>query len=474
MEFAVSRYEQIFMAERLGAAGGGAPAGGGGGGGAMGMSMQIDPAAIISSVATTVEKGKAIENEPAVFFREMTTQFEKHAAKTRKLNARLKRLNTLIKSRRRKLAKITKDARNRNKYIRKWLRSRKRKFQSGPLKGKWKDPLGVQVKKNERKFIGKHGAKPGDLPRKNHYNNEILVWKKEAVRNWTHRARNKLKSFWQRALNIESLRPLMGGTPEGMALMIHANTGYALDPNQLRLVFPRNDKYPYLKKYIDPIIGAKTAWKGRIPKSYRTPIAQDIIGLFTKGWLSGYDPMPNWLLGKKPPEGGAADVTLDLTDIEQVFSKMYKGRPDKLRKVLERRAKILEREGISAGQRKIEKIEVVKTADVKQAEAYAKAQAAQDAAARAAGAPAPAPAPAQPQYPMYDPYQDPYAAQPGYQDAYAAPPGYQDPYAAQQSYYQQPYTQQSYYQQPGSYPQQPQQGYYPSQQYPQYPQYPQY
>lgn len=464
--YAVSRYSfgEALRANSFGqqqAQGGGQGGGAAmpsGGGMGMGASISVDPAAIITAVTGTVAEAKAMENNPAVFFREMTEKFASHVAKVNKLNKKLRDYERELKEIRGREAQYVANARARQKVLKRWLENPRRKFQSGPWKGKWKDPIGVQIRKDEQKFISKHGATRGDLPKKNHWKLRKKHLRDWAAKNWTHKNRTDLRSFWQRAMNIESLRPLLGGTPEGMALMIHANTEFALDRNNLRLIFPDRNEYPYLKSRLKPAItGARDAKKGFIPRNYVASKQQDIIGLFSKGWLSGTIGVPNWLLNKKPTNN-----PLDLTPMSDVFALMYKGKPEQLKQALRDRAAILERAGVIEGQKAIEKIEAPQTSAVKMEQAHAKAMAAQAAMA---------PPPMEPEVPAYDPYAyDPYS-----QDPYS-----QDPYAQQPSGYpqypQDPYAQYPGYQQGYGYPQQQQPSYYPPQQYPQggYPQYPQY
>jgi hypothetical protein len=469
----VSRYEEIFLKERFGAKEApkqAAPTGGGGGMG-MSMGMNLDIGDMIKQVSTTVESGKVMENNPVVYARQMRDSFTKGIAKVGKLNTRLKTLNSRIKNRKRKLSAILRLARKRNRSIRRWLKSKKRKYTWGPLKGKLKDPLGYKVRQNEIKFIRRHGARPQDLPRKNHYKTEIWAAKREAKRNWNNSARTRLKAHWEQGLNIESLRPILGGTVEGMNYMNMAMTGFVLDPGNLKLVFTDVKRWPQLQ--LSPRAGAGEAKRGIIPYSYRAPKAQDLINLFSKGKIAGTDAAPHWMLGIKPKKATGDEISLDMTDVQTVFEALFKGKPDRRAAALQARNARLVAAGVIAGQQKIEKIEAPMAIATQTEREYAKAQVAAAAAAAAARPPPPPPPPPAPAYeepyPQQYPEQYPeYPQQPQYPQYPQYPqPQYPQQYPQQGHYQQgyQQYPQQSYYQQQGSYPQQGQQGYYPPYQY---------
>ena len=466
VEYAVSRFEQIFLADRLGqdaapaaapaAPSGGAPSGGGGGGGGggmgMGASISIDPAAIIKEITGAVESGKAVENNPTAYFRELNNKLRKRMGDVKNLNDALANKNRFIKNKKKAINRLKAAASQQKRNLRNWLRDPNRKFKGGPLKGKYKDPLGAQIRRNEIRYIDRNKVKSIDRPRLDFNKAEIHRVKREAQRNWSHRKRTDLLKHWQDALNIETMKPMLSGKPEGFALMQMASTGFALTPTNLKIVFPDNRKYPHITG-LTSIVEAEEAHRGIVPSVFRNPAATSLINLFSNGYVAGTDAAPNWLLGIKPRATRGGGITLDATDVETVFRAMYPD-PVKAQSAIEARAQRLRDAGVIAGERDAGSIETVSDV-VSNIRSPGTATAAPMPSVPYAG-------PAYEELPPAEPQYDPYAPQDGY-----AQPQY-DPYSQgyyppQQGYYPPQggyYPQQGYYQQP----QNPQSGYYPPQQ----------
>ena len=476
VEFAVSRFDQIFMSDRFGAdaAPAPAPAAGpppadpaaaqvasagisagaglasaalGGGAGGMGASISIDPAAIIQQVTGAAEAGQTVENNPTVYFRKLNDKLRKRMGQVKRLNDSLSAKNRYIGKRKQKIAGIKAKGRQRRRNLRNWINNPKRKFTWGPLKGKYKDPLAIQIARNERAFIKKHGVKSIDKIRLDFWKEDIRRVTQEARRNWTSPKRNDLLKHWQDAMNIETMKPILSGKPEGFALMQMASTGFALTPTNLKVVFPDKRKYPHITG-IEAIVEAKEAHKGVVPATFRNPAATSVINLFSQGYIAGTDAAPNWLLGIPPKANSAGGLSLDVTPVKKVFLAMYTDPTERAEALASRTQRLIDA-GVIAGERDAGRIETV-------SEAVTNIRAGEQGGGAYVPPSVPYSGPAYEPLPPAQPAYDPYAAYPPY-DPYA-PQAY-DPYAPPGGYYP-PQGQQNYYSQP----QYPQSGYYPPQQ----------
>ena len=310
--------------------------GGGGGGGGVGMSIVIDPAAITDSITSAVQAGKEMENRPDVYLRAISDEYLDYLVHIRQLNAELDQDHAYVMKRWKELKGLLNEGKAYARKLKKQIKAAP-KFASGPLKGKYTDPLGVNHAKLELEQVRKYGVGHSNVPRKGWLRNEINRTRIASAKNWNNEYRQRVKERWNDLLNVEGFRPVLDGTPAGLQLLTKAKTGVAIDPANLKVIFTDPDRWPGLKlPATDTKAAMAAAKKGVVPPQYRQAILSQLFAFFNKGFLSGTEGVPVWVLGKPLTGDLASDMPLLFQVFErsyppEVVARMYAGREAKLR-----------------------------------------------------------------------------------------------------------------------------------------------
>ena len=246
----------------------------GGGGADVGGVVQ-GAASVVNSITAAVSTGKATEDDP------------KHAVLTHMRN--LEEVMQAMTRIQREIAAVQEKGAKNDK----WLANADNKFASGPLKGKYKDPLMAQGRKDETKLLkrniesAKHtraGAGDATTAQTGNLDN----------------SRTELRRSWDILVSLEAFRPFLVVA----GVMPPWSGTSAMSPEVIKAAWPA-----------DP-----DGKQGRIPYSVRASALNGVLNFYSMGVLPKDYRAPTWVYGLTEAEErqtGGAGPTIEVVDLLQ-------------------------------------------------------------------------------------------------------------------------------------------------------------
>ena len=323
-------YEQWLIEDHYGQDAGAAAGGGGGGGaGAVGAVLQ-GAASVVNAITGAVSEGVRQQNEPHILARNKADLFNTKLRQVRTLNRQRQTKVDSIKAHKDKRAYYKRESKKlkieteKKRSQNRWNKTSQikaqqkkvdkfKKFKSGLLKGKWKDPIGRGLANEHLKNLKKLHGSVKDHFKENEYKaiirsidangvrrlwdadyihrgHRINILEAEVTRNEENKKRQDLKAAWGYLTNIVGFAPVLSNDLTGQGTRVLQQLPARDDligKSALTTIYPKylnNDQ-------------SKSAQAGRVPIFQRSATLQQILTFFGEGHI-GTGVWPEaWLLG---------------------------------------------------------------------------------------------------------------------------------------------------------------------------------